>query len=194
MFDVLAKLDWINVIAGFILGLSPIYITAGYNVYKLLRNPLRKKYCGKFWIYHWSLIDSGVIREKCIEINLAPLRGNLQIRIPKDPVTSLAYRGRILRSQGSVLYLLLHGDGNNENILFVINDPLNPDFELTNGVFATVDMRTAPTAGKILLSRIRFDVKEAAKYLEDSREIRALPMILASGVIKSQSTRQISSS
>jgi hypothetical protein len=179
MFNMLEKIDWLNVIAGFLLGLTPLFVSFVHRTQLFLRDPARKKYIGLFWLYHWSLVDPENVREKNVEISFSLVEGKLRVRIPSDPVTGLAYQGELLKGQGAVRYLLLKGSGNNENILFVINDPLNPAFTVTNGVFASVDIKTTPTAGKVILSRGRLDLEQVKAYLQGRLFVRAAPLILS---------------
>lgn len=47
------------------------------------------------------------------------------------------YKGTFTLDDNSI-YLFLDGDGHTEHVLFILNDPLSPEFEVLTGVFAAV--------------------------------------------------------
>ena len=171
-------IDWPNVIAGFLLGLTPLVVTYGLRAIIWSRNPLRKKYRGKFWVYHWSLVDVNAIREKELTIKFSWVRAKPVVTMPPDPTTRLGYRGTILKGQGSVIYLLLTGAGHKENILFVFNDPLYPIFEITTGVFASVDIKTKPVSSRAILANKHISSEDAKNLLKGRNVLRAEPTLL----------------
>lgn len=136
------------------------------------RDPARRKYRGEFWLYHWSLVQPSTLREKRLDGHFSWRRGRLRMHVLPDPVTRLRYEGDLLAGQGSVRYVLLRGKGNAECLALVVNDPLYTDFEMTTGVFASVDVNTQPVASQMLLSRKRLADAEVRKFLPVTRPIR----------------------
>lgn len=59
------------------------------------------------------------------------------------------YKGTFTLDDNSI-YLFLDGDGHTEHVLFILNDPLSPEFEVLTGVFAAVTEERVPAVGKIL--------------------------------------------
>lgn len=169
--------DWPNILAGVFLGVVPLLIAYGYRSFIWLRNPLRNKYRGAFWIYHWSVIDPGAIREKELRASFSWIRARPTLSLPADRLMKLRYSGLILRSQGSVIYILLRGENHKENVMFVFNDPLCSALDVTTGVFASVDAKARPVAARALLASRRLHAQEVRVQLKSRNVIRAEPVL-----------------
>ena len=113
-----------------------------------------------------------------MEIRFSWIRGKLRVKMPQDPVTGLEFSGEIVAGHGPVRYFALQGEHNDERLLFVINDPLNPMFVTTNGVFAGVDMKSStPVTGRVLLSK-RCLTEDTAKGLLESRRFMRVSALI----------------
>jgi hypothetical protein len=159
--SVFDSINWPEVLAGFILGLTPVLSRLITNIYLYARTPGKKKYRGEFWIYYHSLVERDLIRERRAVFKNSLWRRKITAKLPSDAVTGLQYRGEFLRVSGPVCYLLLSGRGHQEWLMLVFRNPLSPTFEVTKGVIACVTIENTPVAGKMILSRSQLTEADA---------------------------------
>jgi len=162
------EVSWPNVIVGFVLGIIPVTIPLIQNYKRLFTNSERNAFVGTFYVYHWCGMKN-VIREKEIIFHIS-LRGTIDINSINNGTTNLGYEGQILYGKGSIVYIVLTGDRHKENALYVLNDPVNPKFKLTTGVFASIDFNGTPMSGKMILSRVKLKSSDAEAII-GSREL-----------------------
>lgn len=173
----MVNINWPEVIAGFLLGISPALLGTAWRGYKFLRDPARRKFVGRFWLYHWSIVQAGVIREKRLEVRFSWIRGTMRVRMPKDSVTGLTFEGEMVVAHGPVRYFALRGEGNEERLLVIANDPLNPEFRFTSGILAGVEMEnTRPIACRTILSKEPLAAEALHELLGGRRLLKADPV------------------
>jgi hypothetical protein len=143
--------DWLNLIAGALIAAVPILIAPLFAAVRFYRSSQRRKYHGEFHLYHWSGTRPEV-RHKGIRFS-GQFRHTTRVRLSHDPVTHLAYTGDLYRGTGEVKYAMLRGDGHEERMMLIFYDPIDPQFEVTRGVMATVNLHGEPTTWRIVLSR-----------------------------------------
>ncbi|MFM0140554.1 hypothetical protein [Caballeronia grimmiae] len=176
-FSEALAVHWPDVIAGFLLGLSPALLRAVLAAVDFVRNPDGKKFFGTLYLYHWSLIDESLVREKIVVIRYSWIRARIVVHMPKDDITGLEFVGEIVSGRGTVRYFFLRGVRNSERLLFVLNDPLTASLSVTNGIFTGVDVRrSTPLTGRVLLSATRLTQEKAKEYLQARRLTFAPPL------------------
>jgi hypothetical protein len=175
VLSLLQKLDWLNVIAGFLLGLTPSVVPALVRLAKAYRSAAREKYNGAFHLYHWSASQE-LIRHKRLTFSIS-IKGDIDVRGARDPVTGLTYRGSLEVGSLGLAYIDIRAEESGGNLLFVINNPVSPDFETTTGLLCASDLTATPTAWRCLLSRTELSDELIHKYL-GPRELLTAPRIL----------------
>lgn len=63
------NIDWVNVIAGYLIAVIPVALWKLILMFKAYSNPHYRKYHGVFYLYHWSGTQD-IIREKELEFSL----------------------------------------------------------------------------------------------------------------------------
>lgn len=172
----LSKLDVINVLAGFLLGLLPILLPAAVRLIQYVRSSARTKYIGRFYLYHWSASQE-VLRKKVFDFSLS-VAGQVQVKGPRDPVTGLSYRGLLLKRDFGTVYVDIVSREDGGRLLVVLNNPIIPHFDVATGVFCSINLEGTPTAWRCVLSRIELPEKDILTYL-GRRELLNAPRILA---------------
>jgi hypothetical protein len=171
--ETVSDINWPEVLVGFVLGLVPLLVGVGYQIYSYLRQPGRPKYRGKFWLYSYDFLDKEAVCERALELSPSLLHRATTASI-QDSTTGLTYKGRFLKvGEGGVRYLLLDGVGHPEHVLIVLVDPLSSEFDLAQGILAGVNMEKKPTAGKVVLSKNRLDLVQAKEALHSRVVVRA---------------------
>jgi len=167
----LSRIDWINAIAGAFVAAIPVLINRSLLFIRNEASVQRKKYRGKFYLYHWSGTQP-LIRTKIIMFRLSFWRGILAI-MPYDSVTRLSYKGKILRGGGEVVYVSLAGDGHKERIFLAFYDPVHPVFPVTRGIMASVSLNDEPMSWNMVLSRSPLAQPEIEQLLGRKQLLRA---------------------
>lgn len=165
--------DILNLLAGFGLGLLPIVIPILVRHHRLRRSGVRGKYLGEFFLYHWSGTVSTVVRAKKLTMKLS-WDGTLTAVMPADAMTNLSYSGEAVVSSGGILYLNMVGVGHGEHISAVLNSPVHSAFDLTTGVFCSVDLCGTPSAFKTILSRIELSHEQICTILGHRQVLKSL--------------------
>ncbi|MEV4754316.1 hypothetical protein AB0J86_04255 [Micromonospora sp. NPDC049559] len=165
-------INWPEVIAGFCLGLAPLFVRQIIVVVRYLRLPGRTKYMGVWWQYHRSTTGSGEVIERRTEIKHSLLFDRFTIDTPvqqaPEPVSAqLKYSGHISSRQGMVRYVSLRGDSSHERLSWYLFDPFFSPVNSTYGLYICLDLWGMPTSGPMMLSRERIGVDEASRQLED---------------------------
>ncbi|TDT41971.1 hypothetical protein CLV90_3205 [Maribacter spongiicola] len=168
---ILEQIDWINVLAGFFIALSPVFFRYLVKVIKLyITNPALN---GHFFFYHSSVLDVKSIREKEI-IFTKSIRGIIKVKMPRDSTTGLSYSGRILKSSGALAYIQLTENSKKiEKIYLVLNIPLQSDFKITSGVFSTINVKHIPVCGEFILNRDKLHPNKARRYFSNNSTLIA---------------------
>lgn len=163
------RIDWPNLLAGFILGFVPAMLGRASVLYKTLRDPARNKFIGHFWRYHRTTRGTGEIIEGAVDVKRSIITGRLSVRLAqvsnKEVTRRLRYTGSLSARAGMVRYMLLKDSGSHERSFSIFIDPFHDPFGLTVGVETCLDLRGLPVAVPIVFSQQQLTLDEAGKLL-----------------------------
>lgn len=171
LHSVTAKLDLVNALAGFFLGLIPIIIPAITGYYKSIFSEQRKKYSGEFIIYHRSGTQPEIVRKKVITFS-AGSSGAIDARMPKDLVTHLTYKGQLVPGTGGIIFCHLLADSSKEHIYIIAYEPITGIMHLSTGIMASVDMSGKPSAWRCILSRRELPLQQVENLLTNAPSLK----------------------
>lgn len=170
-------IDWPNAIAGAFLGMSPVLVMYSLKALMWIKSPIRNKYKGNFYIYHWSFLELQTIRQRRLMIHSKWWRPGPKVSMSVDPKTKLSYNGKFSRGESSTVYLNLEGQNHRSSSLIVLNDPFDPRFRVTTGVLSGADALGKPVATRIVLSREILDAGQVRDILKSRQIIRSEPYL-----------------
>lgn len=150
MKELFSNVNWVEIVLGFLLGLTPIIFTTLKNAIKILFE--KSKLIGTYHFYHLSGTQTGVVRKKMLIVSKS-FKGYLKVEIPKSEHTGLFFKGRVLDSQLAIKYIHVVGDNHPERLFLIINVPIHRNFTTLTGVFVAMNIHNIPLCGKILLSK-----------------------------------------
>jgi hypothetical protein len=173
--------NWLEVVAGFVLGLVPLVSRQLYIFIKYKRLPGRRKYLGTWYSYHRSTSGSGEVKIDQLKITYSILLGRLNVHAigaaGSDAVTSrLAYSGHISAREGMVRYVTLKDSASHERLTWYLFDQFFDPFERTVGVYLALDLRGMPSAGAMMISRSELSSDEFEGCL-DRHVVRVSAML-----------------
>lgn len=161
---IISKVDWINVVAGFIIGLTPVVSPIALRWIAYARSRDRSKYYGYYNLYHRSGTDFAVIRKKRLRL-YKNIIGNDVVFGEIDPVTGLVYRGRFYLQHG-VLYIVVSHSQSSDGIMMIFYAPIAGVFTSTSGVFSALNLKGKPTCWQAILSKNELDPSELSVLLQ----------------------------
>lgn len=183
----LSDINWLEVAAGFSLGLTPLILRQTYILVRYSRLPGRAKYLGSWWSYHRSTTGSDTIYERRLKITYSLFLGRLQIRANSaeddHSINSrLVYSGHISGRQGMVRYVALEDVASHERLSWYLFDPFFQVVDQTVGLYLALDLRGIPAAGPLLLSRERLSPEDVGRRLH-------LPVLRLADLLDDSSAR-----
>ncbi len=162
--DLLAKIDWINVVAALVIGV--VFLSSApwwVMVLKNICNDRYKTYYGKYYTYNWAVKGVEVISEKQFVISRNWL-GYPNVALHINEYVKLTYRGSMKADRRSI-YFDLTGRGHAEELRLVFHEPLERKINLLIGVFAAVTLDADPLCGRLVISQGRLSHERAKHHL-----------------------------
>ena len=116
---------------------------------ELPRCAVPTKYCGHYECFHLSTSRNRVVVRSCVTISLDQ-RTHAQVFLHSF---GYKYKGTAEVEEGN-LYVRLRGDGHEEFMQFIFNEPLTTEFNVLVGVYCAVTEERIPAIGKMLWHKI----------------------------------------
>ena len=114
------------------------------GIFPMLPESVMSKYVGHYESFHKSTSEGPVVIRSALHICVG---GQVEVE-------SFGYRYKgNFTIQDSNLYMFLAGDGHDEYMLFVFNEPLTLEFEVLTGVFVAVTEGRVPAAGRMYFQK-----------------------------------------
>ena len=174
-------IDWINVVAGAMLGAFVSMLPSTLRVMSALFRDKYISYYGEYYIYNWAVTGGEIISEKKLLVS-RNWRGYPNLILYIDEHVMLTYKG-VMRSNKRSLYFDLYGEGHAEELKIIFHEPLDKTINVLVGVFSATTLDSDPMAGKLVISRTRLGFDEAKPYLGarkiiivDSKRNRNIPL------------------
>lgn len=167
----LGGVNWPEAFIGFGLGVVPLAIRQAYILVAYYRHAGRRKFLGKWWMYHRSTGGSGKIYERAIVFKYSLLFDRLSVYASDQGDSQgyglpLKYLGEMSPRRGMVRYITLRDKASHERLNWYIVDPFFQSMDKTVGLYLALDLRGFPAAGPMLISRARIPVEELDSVLD----------------------------
>ncbi|ONI75731.1 hypothetical protein BWI15_07855 [Kribbella sp. ALI-6-A] len=149
--------NWVEVIAGFLLGLTPLICRQLWLLVNFKRLPGQRKYLGTWYAYHRSTTGSGKVQARKLKVTYSFLLGRMNVRTLKVPgnetMSRLQFSGHISAREGMVRYVTLKDPNSHERLTWYLFDQFLDPLDHTFGLYLALDLRGLPAAGAMMISR-----------------------------------------
>jgi hypothetical protein len=149
--------NWVEVVAGFVLGLTPVFARPLWLFVRFKRSPGRQKYVGTWYAYHVSTTGSGEIQTRKLKVTYSILLGRMNVRtlrVPgEDTMSRLQFSGYMSDREGMIRYVNLKDPNSHERLTWYLFDQFLDPVDHTVGLYLALDLRGLPSAGAMMISR-----------------------------------------
>jgi hypothetical protein len=172
--EFLKNLDWLPLLVSTVVGILLDKIIRAIVNYK---STSASAYIGKYYAYHFATIGSGEISEYELVIH-RKINGSIGVkkRALYPVENQFSYKGE-LKVKGRHIYILLEGVDSEENVYYIISEPISRKINRIIGLVLALNMKKNPWAGLQLISKQRLSLAQAKDILKIDSAIVAEEMI-----------------